>query len=311
MGVHRRFFSWLIVLCLPSFAIEAARAETPAPSVHWGSIAYPDQFRSLRFGGTFDRFTEFDGAGTRYHSTINESFGLNLATASWTEHWAKWPGWSTNLTLGIGPTGSQPTEYIQNNLVHPVLGDAPIRVGRKREDVTDGMVDASLTRWLRLLNDRPELFLGGGISVGTIYQEEFARIGVRRSSFDSFIPVIKDTPLHYVTDYLRFSGMARYSRLQSGALVHDVKPYSFLYQVSVSLGPYGTSDDPPHWEIEFALTWDSGIFTDATGQSRKEFFWSAAATYAAFRFETWNDSLHHKDKGPTYGFTVTIDLFKL
>ena len=36
------------------------RAETPAPSVHWGSIAYPDQFNTVQLGGTFNRFTQFD-----------------------------------------------------------------------------------------------------------------------------------------------------------------------------------------------------------------------------------------------------------
>ena len=112
-------------------------AETPAPSVHWGSIAYPDQFNTVQIGGTFNRFSEFDGQGTRYHSTINESFALNFATASWTQHWQRWPGWSSNLTLGIGPTGSEPTESIQNNIAHPIFGNQdgsrwPQPAGRNR-----------------------------------------------------------------------------------------------------------------------------------------------------------------------------------
>ena len=105
--------------------------------------------------------------------------------------------------------------------------------------------------------------------------------------------------------------MARYGALQSSGLIHNVKPYSFLYQLSVGVGPYGKEKVDPRWEIEFALSWDSGIFVDETGQSRKEFFWSVAATYAALRMETWNDSINHKDKGPTYGFTITLDLLKL
>ena len=105
--------------------------------------------------------------------------------------------------------------------------------------------------------------------------------------------------------------MARYGALQSSGLIHNIKPYSFLYQLSLSVGPYGEDKVDPHWEIEFALTWDSGIFVDETAQSRKEFFWSAAATYAALRMETWNDSLNQKDRGPTYGFTITLDLLKL
>jgi hypothetical protein len=275
----------------------------------------PDARRSFRCGNACSVRAlgehRADGSGTRYHSTINESFGLNFATASWTQHWAQWPGWSTNLTVGIGPTGRQPTDYLQNNVIHPVMGFAPVPVARTRHDVIDGMVDASLTRWFPLFNDRRELYVGGGISAGSVYQEEFARIGVRRISFDSFIPYWNETPLHFLTDYLRFSAMARYSQLQSGALIHEIKPYSFLYQFSVSVGPYGTTQDAPRWEIEYAVTWDSGMFTDETTQSRKEFYWSLAARYAAVRLETWNDSIHHKDKGPTYGFAVTIDLFKL
>lgn len=286
-------------------------AETPAPSVHWGSIAYPDQFNTAQIGGTFNRFSEFDGQGTRYHSTIHESFALNFATASWTQHWQRWPGWSSNLTLGIGPTGSEPTESIQNNIAHPIFGNQMVPVGRSRQDVIDGMVDGSVTRWFSLLDGMPELFVGGGVSLGTVYYEEFARIGVRRASFDSFIPYWDETPLHYVSDYLRASAMARYGVLQSSGLVQNVKPYSFLYQVSLSVGPYGKEKLNPQWEIEFALSWDSGIFVDVTGQSQKEFFFSLAASYAALRMETWNDALNQKDKGPTFGFTITLDLLKL
>jgi hypothetical protein len=210
------------ILCVPHLL-----AETPAPSVHWGSIAYPDQFNTVQVGGTFNSFTEFDGKGTRYQSTIHESFGLNFATASWTQHWQRWPGWSSNLTLGIGPTGPFPTEYVENNIAHPIIGNTPVPVGRQREDVVDGMVDGSVTRWFSLSDGTPELFLGGGFSLGTVYYEEFARIGVRRASFDSFIPYWNETPLHYVSDYLRASAMARYGALQPSSLMHNVKPYSF------------------------------------------------------------------------------------
>lgn len=303
---------YVVVLAAILFSpIASTRAETPAPTVHWGGIAYPDQFNTLRLGGTFNRFTEYDGAGTRYNSTLNESFGLNFATLSWTQHWERFEGWSTNVTIGIGPTGSQPTKFLQNTVVHKTLGYAPVKVGQIRQDVIDGMVDASVTRWFPLFNKRRELYVGGGLSGGTIYQEAFARAGIRRASFDSLIPYWNDTPLRVLTDYLRFSGMARYGQLESGALLHNVKPHSYLYQVSISLGPYGASDGPPHWEIEYALTWDSGIFVNDVGQSRKEFFNSLALTYGALRFESWNDNVHHKDKGPTYGVTVTLDVFRL
>ena len=303
-----RVFVWAVLVLAP---MRGVHAETPAPTVHWGGIAYPDQFNTLRLGGTFNRFTEFDGLGTRYNSTLNESFGLNFATMSWTQHWERFEGWSTNVTMGIGPTGPQPTKFLQNTVVHKTLGYAPVQTGQIRHEVIDSMVDASVTRWFPLFNQRRELYVGGGLSGGTIYQEAFARAGIRRASFDSLIPHWNETPLRVLTDYLRFSAMARYGQLESGALLHTVKPHSYLYQASVSLGPYGASDGPPHWEIEYALTWDSGIFVNDTGESRKEFFNSLALTYGAFRFESWNDNVHHKDKGPTYGATVTLDLFRL
>lgn len=301
----------LYAVCMVLIMVASAIAESPAPTVHWGGIAYPDQFNTLTIGGTFNRFTEFDGAGTRYNSTLDDSLGLNFATMSWSQHWERLEGWSTNITVGAGPTGSQPTKFVQNNLVHKALGFAPVKEGQTRSDVVDAMISASVTRWFPLLDHRKELYIGGGLTGGTLYQEAFARAGLRRVSFDSLIPYWDRTPLRVLTDYLRFSAMARYGQLDTGAVLHQIKPFSFLYQLSTSLGPYGKSDGPPHWEIEYALTWDSGIFVDQTGQSRKEFFWSLAFTYDAFRMESWNDSINHKYQGPTYGFAVTLDLFRL
>jgi len=47
------------------------------------------------------------------------------------------------------------------------------------------------------------------------------------------------------------------------------------------------------------------------GKAERSLFWSVAASYAALRMETWNDSLNQKNLGPTYGFTITLDLLKL
>jgi len=54
-----------------------------------------------------------------------------------------------------------------------------------------------------------------------------------------------------------------------------------------------------------------GEGTMKRGKAERSFFWSVAATYAALRMETWNDSLNQKKLGPTYGFTITLDLLKL
>ena len=123
-------------------------AETPAPSIHWGALGYPDQFPTLTVGFTVNRFTEFDNPSRQsapYDSTIQQSFGLNFITASWTHEMVRFPGWSLNLTGGIGPTAEQPTKFLQNSVIHKLMDIPPVGTKTVRED-TDAMVDASVTR---------------------------------------------------------------------------------------------------------------------------------------------------------------------
>ena len=42
-----------------------ARSESPAPSVHWGSTAFPDQYTMVTSGLTLNRFTPVDGLGNK------------------------------------------------------------------------------------------------------------------------------------------------------------------------------------------------------------------------------------------------------
>src|SRR5262249_4276707 len=72
-----------------------AFGETPAPSVHWGSLAFPDQYSTLTTGLTLNRFTPIDGAGNKYDSTVPNTLGFNLITFSWTQHGHdRYEGWS-------------------------------------------------------------------------------------------------------------------------------------------------------------------------------------------------------------------------
>ncbi|MBH0201160.1 MAG: hypothetical protein HP496_02370, partial [Nitrospira sp.] len=64
-----------------------AWSENPAPSVHWGSTAFPDQYSTLTGGLTLNRFTPVDGLGNKYDSTVGNTLGFNLITLSWTQHW--------------------------------------------------------------------------------------------------------------------------------------------------------------------------------------------------------------------------------
>lgn len=174
------------------------------------------------------------------------------------------------------------------------------------------MIDASITKWF--FSNRA-VFLGGGFSLGTIYQEQFLRAGVRRFQI---------TPDLYSGEWgdvsVRVSGLGRVSLLESGAVLRQVKPTSYLLQPALAIGQYDVSEhgEPyPTWELEVSATWDSGIFVNSAGESQKQFFWSAAFTAGPMRFETWNDtignigSISRTDFGPTYGATLTIDLFRL
>ena len=118
----------VVSLCL-SLLAASGWAETPAPSVHWGAIAYPDQERTLTTGLTLNRFTQYDGAGKQYND-INQTMGFNFASVSWTERWQRLPGWQTNLTLGIGPTDDGLTRFLQNDVIHKLRGLDPVPVAR-------------------------------------------------------------------------------------------------------------------------------------------------------------------------------------
>ena len=167
------------VLLLVGVISTPARSENPAPSVHWGSTAFPDQYSTLTGGLTFNRFTPVDGLGNKYDSTVGNTLGFNLITLSWTQHWGGiFQGWSTNLTAGVSPTADEPSQYFQNKAVHQLrqLPTVPTVDARKETDV---MIDGSVTRWFPLF--RPKvIFAGAGFSVGTIYQQGFLRAGIRR-----------------------------------------------------------------------------------------------------------------------------------
>ncbi|HLG44431.1 MAG TPA: hypothetical protein VI337_05425 [Nitrospirales bacterium] len=304
-----------LVLLTPLWSATMAWGESPAPTVHWGGIGYPDQYTTLTAGLTVNRFTEFDNEipPTRYDSTINNTFGLNFLSLSWSKQWGRvWEpldGLSSHLSLGIGPTADQPSKWVQNEL-HKSLGFSPVHENSVRED-TDAMVDASVTGWQRWLNGAgqpPDAFGGVGVSAGTLYQEFYGRAGLRR------LQAFPDWDTHPLVNFIgslgvRFSGMGRYGRLADGAVLRAVKPSSTIGQVSGSLGSYRPGEQPA-WEVEVACTWDSGLFVNGVGQSRKEFFGSGSITIGPVRFETWNDTFNNKDKGPTAGATLTVDLLR-
>ena len=173
------------------------------------------------------------------------------------------------------------------------------------------MIDGSITRWFPLF--RPKIvFVGGGFSVGTIYQQGFLRAGIRRLQI---IPTLYSGSWGDVN--ARASVLGRISYQDNGAVLHSIRHTAGLVQPSVAIGQYRTTEKGetiPTWEIEFALMWDSGIFVNVEGMSQKQFAWSIAGSFGPVRFETWNDSMGHlaeRDFGPTYGATLTLDVLRV
>lgn len=305
-------FSIILVGCVSMWiSPQPVDAESSAPGIHWGALAYPDQEPVFATGMSIFRFTEFNGEGERFNG-IRETIGLNLVTTTWTRHWSNsLEGWSTNLTLGIGPTRNQPSEFLQNDFIHDrVYGIPQVPVGEKRKE-TDFTISSSITRWGELFGQRRVLFLGGGGQTGSLYHELFARGGFRRWSPVKTLEYLSGAQDGWVADLfrpLRLSGMVRAGRIATGAAFHDLANASYSAQGSISYGWYNEKTLKPWFEIEVGATMDSGIFNGDRGDSLEERFWTVAIRIHPLTFETWNDQLNSKDFGPTYGGKVMMDL---
>lgn len=308
-----RFADALALTILVAWLLVPLRslAETPAPSVHWGALSFPDRDRVLDLGLTVNRFTEFNRFGDRYNE-IEETAGFNFATLTWTERWARLPGWTTNLTIGAGPTDDKFTRFLQNDLVHKVLGLEPVPVGASREE-TDVMVTASATRWFNLFGSTHRGFLGIGAATGTLYHEPYVTVGLRHLALSEVAGSLgtHSKGLEAFSDFARFSLMGRYGRIFQGSAYHDLARQSYFGQASLSIADYRNEEaEPPRWELEIGLAIDSGLFADRSGNGITGKFIAVAIRIPYLKWETWND-FGGGDFGPTFGGRLLIDLLQV
>ena len=306
----------LLILVLLLCPLVATQAENVAPGAHWGAIDFPDQDRTLLAGFTVNRFTEFNVNGDRFNA-ITETAGFNFATVSWTDRIKALPGWSGNLTIGAGPTGETPSFEMQNSFLHHLTDQNPVPVGHTREG-WDVMVNGSLTRWGKLFSARDTGFAGMGIAGGSLYQEVYGRIGLRQLSLAEFmswvLPGTEPELLKDVSRFVRFSAMGRFGLLYGGSAYPGdvIASQSYLGQASVSFADYGVGEGTaPRWELEVALTYDSGLFASTNGGGVTRRFGSLALRFPYGTVETWNDFIGQTDSGPTYGFSIMLNVLQL
>lgn len=257
-----------------------AQAESSSPTLHWGGLAYPDQYSKLELGYFGNRFTEFDGNGRRYNN-IKETMGLNFGSISWTQHSKQWDGWSTNLTVGAGPTGEQPTRYLQNEFIHNAIFGIPIVAVHKTRDQTDFMIDGSVTRWAGTNRFPRIFFMGVGVSGGSLYFEEFARAGIRHlpimcalftcDQFRDSAQLLKGVHL---------SGLARISGIQNGTAFHDLAPQSYLGQ-ALSVGEFMTMKEFRSLMWKWDIPWTQEFSTIS-----REIHWKSDSGPCASRYGT-------------------------
>lgn len=309
----QRGLAWTISLLVLWGTVDFAFAESPSPTVHWGGLAYPDAYSKLELGYTGNRFTEFNREGQQYNN-IRETMGINFGTMSWTEHWKRFEGWSTNLTIGAGPTGEQPTRYLQNEFVHDKIFWIPKVPTRQTRDEFDFMVDGSITRWLPLLTQPQKIFVGVGGSSGSLYHEVFARGGVRGAEVGASVLSLFGwgEAHHLAADFVRgfrWSAIGRMAQAYAGPAFRQVAPQNYIIQSSLSWGIY--DERPlPQFEIETGVSLDSGLFVDVQGKSLEERFVSLVTIRVrSVAFETWNDMVNRKDYGPSYGLRLTLDVY--
>ena len=311
-----RFLVYLMSLI--AYSAQTGYAELPAPSDHWGAISFPSPTRTLTAGLIVNRFTEFDGSGRRFND-IRETSGFNFATVSWTARPTRirsWNlnGWTTNLTIGAGPTRDGLSRFLQNDVVHDFRGLTRVQVGNTR-DQTDFMITGSVTKWVSIFGEREEGFAGLAMATGSLYHEPFIRAGMRELSLaDVSQSWFGQAPnmVKGFSNFFRISFLARYGRLFTGRAYSTLAPHSMLGQVSLSFADFRHQDCcPPRWGLELGATIESGIFVDLKGDALEERFITFKITTPYVTLENWNDLINQKDFGPTFGLQVMLNLYHI
>lgn len=346
-------------------ATAAVHAQNYPLSFHWGAASYPHLRPTQRIGVDILDFTEFGqstfGPGDPFDPDSAERFshydstvGFNLFVLSSTRPIKGRNYLKSNLlyrsTAMLGYTNEWPSEWLQNDLIHlnktrdeslPLIGRDGVLEGQGMlgysGEFSWNPYDFALIqgRAPDYMLDPTPLFLGGGFSLNTVFNDLFVHAGFHEATY-------KWRPFGLQLDkaaYLSFSGMARAGLLKPafdfGRWGLDQELFVRVFEdddlavhyvgaqasIRFHLAPY-------HFPmvLELAYTGSSGAFSNQVGsdgaylprQDRKpnrgsplkESFISYRFEIGSLVWETYNDSPGGKDKGPSYGvrlFYVTSE----
>lgn len=267
-----------------------------SPSVHFGAMSWPALEPEVAAVVNLDRFTEFDGEGRRYNA-LHETVGLDLLAVSMTR-----PLRLTSLTLvhgalAVGVAWDQPTRFLQNQFLHGIRRFAEVPVGHT-EQGAHGAASLELTQLLPVtpLHSAPFVDLGGTAS--SVASDLWIETGWRAPPFGLSAMVRAGVPI---------GGSAFPNRYLADDYV--------LALLSVRLPLDDWAAGLPAGgiipAIEVSLTQSSGYFRRATGGGFHERFCSLRLTWGVAAFETWNDLCGGKDRGPTYGARLELNVRSL
>ncbi len=304
-----------------------------APASHWGGLMYPNLEPTKEIGLQFANFTEFDknkevdgvcltdDPRGRYNH-IEETIGFNILAISQTRNLIRKDKFQSNFlyqsALLFGFTSDQPTEIFQNEVIHSLAGLCTVPRNKKRSDPFllgySGQLNYNFFALDRSSQSSIQfsptpIFAGAGFSFGTVMQELFTQIGFHNYKFLNF----RATERWF---YFSFSAMSRLGVAYKGLVFDNIANQYMANQASIRLHLLAYSFPI---NLELAVTGHSGVFlNDAVSAENAvsvndvvplpEYFYSLRLEMGSFIFETFNDQLGGKDKGPTYGVRVSYRL---
>lgn len=256
-------------------------------------------------------------------------------------------GYARRVSFVVGVVDDHVPEFLQNTVIHQgnLRGEDKLwKVPRSTADSvnrpslgpTEGVpvLGASAEYFLRLSYETEEygereraftpLFVGAGASVGTLNQDLFVHAG---SSYSTLKTPWADL------GWIRMPSLGGGMMLRAGVLApgYYFRDVASNYVSAQASGRVRLEFWDFPVDLEYALTASSGMFVaarstaqlaeiEARGEPARKVYFAKIAIPERFRsirlrigqftFETFNDSPGGKDKGPSFGASVTLDTYR-